>query len=153
MKSKETSKNLPIGRPTKLTPVLVNQARDVMAKGLSQNAAIKALGISRDTFYRWKREDKEFAAAITDGKTYGEAQQEEVILAMGLGQIKGSVPAMQMYMRNVYGWDKNQDSTVNQTINVGQMNVLQEKSSEELLDYIKDVTHEVKDIIDVEVEE
>ncbi len=148
-KLKKTS-NTSVGRPTKFNRKWVEKTKELMATGKSENVAIRELGISRDTFYRWKREHPEFLAAINDGKVYGQSVHEEIIEAIAQGRVKGaSVAAYQMLMRNVYGWDKNQDANVSQTINIGQMNFLENKSVDELVNYIQDVSEDVKGVIDV----
>lgn len=155
------SKKLPgkvskaVGRPTKLTNKILTKTRDIMAAGSSQNVAIKELGISRDTFYKWKRESPEFSAMLADGKVWGEAVHEETIKNIAQGNIKNaSVAAYQMYMRNVYGWDKGMGEGNSHTnINIGQMNVLQDKSTDELREYILDLADETSKIIDVDFEE
>lgn len=147
------------GRPPKLSNKIIKQTKEIMARGCSKNTAIRELGISRSTFYKWQRENQDFANAVADGLTYGESVHEEIIKGMAQGSIKGgSVAAYQMYMRNVHGWDRNQGdgNTHNTQININSMNVLQDKSTEDLLEYIRDMQDEIKpmleaDIIDVEV--
>lgn len=162
MKSEETSKKLPektcntvISKKTKLTPKIHKKVLDLLSEGKSKNYVIKQLKISRDTFYRWKRENKDFAETIATGRAYGEALSSERMLALGLGQIKGNVRALELYNKRVYPeeWREMDAVPVNQTINVGNMNVLQQlqdKSFEDTKEYVLDLLDETKEVMGVE---
>lgn len=66
---------------TKLTPELQEQILEHLKLGMYDTIAAEAVGISRQTFYRWIRRGKEereglyydFAQAIEQGKAIGEA--------------------------------------------------------------------------------
>jgi transposase-like protein len=146
------SKSLVKGRPSKYKPEYAEKLLEFMATGASVMEAAAKLKISRDTLYRWAKEHTEFGDALQAGKEWSEAKNAEIIKAIALGQIqKASVPAYQMYMRNTAGWDKYAESGgVTQNISIGQMNLLQQKSVDELIEYIQDVSEDVKNIIDVD---
>ncbi|BER92698.1 transposase [Atrimonas thermophila] len=70
-----------MGRRTKLTPELIERARELKARGLSNEALAAALGISEGTFYNWKSKAEkrksgvflEFLEAIKKGEREFEA--------------------------------------------------------------------------------
>lgn len=70
-----------MGRRTKLTPELIERAREFKAQGYSNEALAAALGIAESTFYRWldrgekRRSGKfwEFWEAIKKGEREFEA--------------------------------------------------------------------------------
>lgn len=143
------------GRPTKYDPKMCDMVLDFMAGGASLMECAAYLKIARDTLYQWKSKHKEFAKALQMGKEWAEAKNAQLVKAIALGQVpKANVSAYQLYMRNTHGWDKNVNNSgvVNQTMNIGsigQMNVLQDKSTDELIEYIQDLSQDVKGVIDV----
>lgn len=53
-----------VGRPTKLTPVMLKTITDAMGTGLSVEDTCLYAGIGKSTFYEWIAEFPEFADAI-----------------------------------------------------------------------------------------
>jgi len=138
------------GRPSEYNPTYSERFLEYAKQGLSIMEIAAKLEKSRDTIYRWAKEIQEFGDAFRMGKEWSEAKNAEMIKLMALGGIpKGNVAAYQMYMRNTAGWDKYADSNVSQTININQMNVLNQKSTKELLEYISNSAEDLKDVIDV----
>ena len=141
------------GRPSTFSQEHTDKLMSCFEQGQSVMETAAELKISRDTLYRWVKEYPEFGNAFRLGKEMSEAKNATIIKMVGLGQIpKANVAALQMYMRNTAGWDKfsNVEGGVNQTININQMNVLHDKSTKELLEYIQSSAEEVKDIIDIQ---
>ena len=141
-----------VGRPSTYNSSYVQNFLEHAEKGLSIMEIASELKISRDTLYRWVKEHKDFGDVFKMGKEWSEAKNATIIKMIALGQIpKANVAAYQMYMRNTAGWDKFQnEGGASQTININNMNVLGDKSTTELLEYIKNTTEELGDIIDVE---
>lgn len=144
-------KKRPAHRPSTYKSKFSDDLREYLASGRSIVEAAKYLKISRDTLYRWAKEHKDFGEALNTGRDWGEASNIEVLRAGALGQIKGfNVAAHQMTMRNLYGWDKNTDQAPGgMQINIANMNVLQSKSTSELLEHISNLKDDLCDVIDV----
>lgn len=53
-----------MARPTKYTPELVRRVRQYLADGLTVRDCCFGVGISEDTFCRWRREKPEFAELV-----------------------------------------------------------------------------------------
>jgi hypothetical protein len=110
-----------------------------MAGGMSETQAIAAMGKSRSTFYRWKKEYPEFKEAVDKGKVLFDARHEE----LGVQGMMKTMDIDYQFWRDLgkfrNGWtDKSATGVTNNTqINIDQMNVLNEQSNEELLMYIK----------------
>lgn len=149
-----TTEIVKAGRPSEYTSDYASQFLEYAEKGNSVTEIAAKLKKSRDTIYRWVKEIPEFGDAFRKGKEWSEAKNAEIIKAIALGQVpKANVAAYQMYMRNMFGWDKYQGSegnNFNQTINIGNMNILQDKSTQELIEHIKSSALDVAEIIDLE---
>lgn len=139
------------GRPSEYDSTYAERFLEFAKQGLSIMEIAAKLEKSRDTVYRWAKEIQEFGDAFRMGKEWSEAKNAEMIKLMALGGIpKGNVAAYQMYMRNTAGWDKFVNANgSNQTININQMNVLNDKSTKELLEYISSSTEDLKDVLDI----
>jgi hypothetical protein len=95
-----------MGRKTLLTPEKVEKARELRAKGLSDQAIYTALGICRDTFYTWIRKGEagqkpytDFAEAIKKG----EAELEEICVSGILEQgLKGNWQALAWLLERLF---------------------------------------------------
>lgn len=55
-----------MARPSKYTPELVKRIRQYIADGLTVRDACYGVGISEDTFCRWRREKPEFAKLVQE---------------------------------------------------------------------------------------
>jgi transposase-like protein len=110
-----------------------------MSGGMSETQAIAALGHSRSTFYRWKKEYPEFKEALDKGKVQFDARHEE----LGVQGMMKTMDIDYQFWRDLgkyrNGWtEKSTGGITNNTqINIDQMNVLNEQSNDELLAYIK----------------
>lgn len=109
----------------------------LMAAGLTDTEVIAKWGISRSTFYRWKKEFPEFKEASEIGKNLYDSNM------ISLGR-QGMLKTMDLDYRywkdlskNVHGLEDPKVASNNTQINIEQMNVLNEQSNEELLMYIK----------------
>jgi hypothetical protein len=123
----------------------------LMSKGASIMETAAAMRISRDTLYRWAKENKEFGEALVQGREWSEAQNASIIKAVGVGHPEfrhANVPALRLYMQNTAGWDKDKPEFVNnrQTININNMNILQDKSDGQLLEYINNCLEDIQQI-------
>lgn len=66
----EESKKTPsIGRPSEYDPSFCKIALEGMARGLSKDAVAGLLKISRETLYRWIKQNEEFRDTIKEGET------------------------------------------------------------------------------------
>jgi len=56
-----------MARPTKYKPEMCKVVIELMKEGASQEEVCGHLDISRETFYRWKEENKEFSDTVKRG--------------------------------------------------------------------------------------
>jgi hypothetical protein len=108
-----------VGRPTKYKPEMCDTVIQLMGEGASHIEVMAEIGIWEDTFYRWKRENKEFSEAIKKGEQLSAAWWERkgrVNLENGQFNYTG----WYMNMKNRHGWaDKKEvKNTGDLTINV-----------------------------------
>jgi len=109
-----------------------------MAAGLSDTEVMAQWNISRSTFYRWIKEVPELKDAHERGKVAFDAIHEDIGRQ---GMMKQSDVDYQFWRdlgKYRHGWaEKQSAATQNTQINIDTMNVLNEQTNEELLDFIK----------------
>jgi DNA-binding XRE family transcriptional regulator len=126
-------------RPTKYDPKLADALLESLSKGLTKQEAAAELRISRDTMYRWAKEHSEFGTALRTGLEWSEAVNISILRQGALGKIpKFNPTAFALLMNNTFGWSKSQEGFVGTQININNMNVLQNKSNDELLKFIEE---------------
>ena len=146
-----------LGRPKKYTIEHAEKFIESMKNGLTKVEAAVELGIARSTMYEWAKEHKEFAKAFQFGQDCALAYNIKLMRMGALGQIpKYNVTAHNSIMNNMFREDWNRNPEMNQgnkTININNMNVLQDKSIDELVTYIENIseTPVIKDVVDLKV--
>jgi len=63
------------------TPEMAETIIELGKQGASQKAMFAAIGISKDTAAKWKKEDPIFAETMSMATTYGQAYWENLMLA------------------------------------------------------------------------
>ena len=63
------------------TPQMAETIIELGKQGASQKAMFAAIGISKDTAAKWKKEDPVFAETMSMATTYGQAYWENMMLA------------------------------------------------------------------------
>lgn len=123
--------------PTKYKKKFCAEVFKFMSAGLSETQTIAQLGVSRASFYRWKKEYPEFKEACDMGQVKFDAQYEE----LGVQAMKKEKDIDYQFWRDLmkyrHGWTEKTapaGTTNNTQINI---NVLNDQSNEELLAYIK----------------
>lgn len=107
-----------------------------MAAGLSDTEVMAQWGIARSTFYRWLKEFPELKEAHDVGKVMFDAIHEDLGRQ---GMLKLNDIDYQFWRdlgKYRHGWADKQTATG--TTNNVQINILNEQTNEELLEYIKD---------------
>lgn len=124
----------PIGRPKEFKPEYCDLLRAFRARGYSISAFCSYVSISRDSFYRWKHEYPEFKEAADVSDNDSEFYFEKKSHAIIEGEIEASTQQVAMLKEErsrQHGVLKEKDSTKTE-INIGNMNVLQTLSDEQL---------------------
>lgn len=142
------------GRPSVYKDTYPDELVDLMALGRLDVQIYAKWDVSKDTFYRWLNEKPELREAHNRGLAKCEAwyicKAQEALEA---GDDKGFKYFISL-MNNKFGWEKGskgEGNTTTNNIQIGSMNVLQQKSRTDLLDYIKTALGKNSDIIDVEL--
>lgn len=74
------------GRPTEYDQKFNSLVEGMFRGGATDNEVIKALGVARSTFYLWKQEHEEFAAAVRAGKdAFDNGRMEESLKSRAAG--------------------------------------------------------------------
>lgn len=68
------------GRPTKKDAETVNKLIAGFNNGFNDSEACSYSGISRETFYKWLKNDKKFSDVITHAQEYPNKKAKEVVL-------------------------------------------------------------------------
>lgn len=139
------------GRPPLYQDTYPDELVELMARGHLDVQIYAKWDVSKDTFYRWLNEKEELKEAHDRGMAKCEsfyitkAQQ-----AMDEKDDKGFKYYISL-MNNKFGWEKGSkgDGGTTNHIQIGSLNVLQQKSRTDLLDYIKTTIDRHSDIIDV----
>lgn len=121
-----------------------------MAAGCTDTEAMAKLGISRGTFYRWKKEHPEFAEAHDRGIVQYEASMDRLGRA---GMLKEEDIDFQFW-KELNRMNHSRAEKISQgTTNNTQINIFNDKTDEELIGYIKSQLEqhpEIGRIIDVD---
>lgn len=143
---------MPAGRPTVYKDTYPDELISLMKQGWLDVQVYAEWDISKDTFYRWLREKPELQEAYDRGFAKCEAYYiRKAQEAMDNHDDKGFKYYISL-MNNKFGWEKGSKASENSTtININNMNVLQNKSRDDLLTYIKDKIIKNNDIIDVQL--
>lgn len=142
------------GRPSVYQDTYPEELVQLMEMGQLDVQIYAKWNVSRDTFYRWLNEKEELREAHNRGMAKCEsfyitkAQQ-----AMEEKDDKGFKYYISL-MNNKFGWEKGNKGDGNTTnIQIGNINVLQQKSRVDLLDHVKALLDKHSDVIDVELAE
>lgn len=97
------------GQPTKYKPEYCEMLIEHMSKGKPFQTFAAKIKVKRSTLYNWASEIPEFAEAKAMGLDACLDNWIEFILAARVtrpGDKAACVPIVQMFMRNVFGWDR-----------------------------------------------
>ena len=71
-----------------LTEDMLTYVKALKRKGVTDEELAKALGISKQTLYNWKKKSQEFRFAIRDGKMVADAKVENALFLSAIGHTK-----------------------------------------------------------------
>jgi len=97
-----------MGRPTKYKPEMCETVIELMKEGASQYEVLATLGISEDTFYRWKKENEEFSESIKRGSQLSQAWWERKG-RISLDDRQFNSTLWYMNMKNRFKWADKQE--------------------------------------------
>lgn len=142
------------GRPTRYVPSEKDKVAEavyntshpelllqLMSEGKLDCEIYAQMGIKKDTFYRWRNEYPEFKEAFELGLPRCEAWYVEKCRDCWMrGDDKGFKYFIGI-MNNKFGWGKDEaakGNTINNNLTInGQMNVIQQKTSDELIEMLQ----------------
>lgn len=89
-------------KKTSKSDALRNQKKEVLKQSLKDNLAIikiacKDADITRETFYAWKRKDRQFKKEVEEIIVLQADEVEDMLL---IAIKKGSIPAIMFYLKN-----------------------------------------------------
>jgi len=147
----EETKTKKLGRPVEFHPDYIKLVRDIRSRGYSISKFCSVVGISRDSFYRWKKEYPAFKEACDIAEEDSKAFFEELAVKGSTYEIKVNAALLKDERDRQHGSVKVADAGKTE-INIGNMNVLEHLSQDELkqkiearmknLKLIPQVTHE-----------
>lgn len=143
----------------KFVPEHVLLIQDLMAKGYWDYELAATMDISRDTFYRWLRENDEFKQAFEDGKSkramfWSQLGRNAVLTDNKKFPFQTWIAFMNNQMQD-FGWGTGDKQGNTTNINIQNMNVLQNKDSSELLEMLQNkissMDPKVKELLPIQV--
>lgn len=139
------------GRPPMYQDSYPEELVELMERGQLDVQIYARWNVSKDTFYRWLNEKDELREAHNRGLAKCESYYiTKAQLAMEEKDDKGFKYYISL-MNNKFGWEKGNKGEGTTHIQIGSINVLQQKSRSDLLCHVKALLDKHKDVIDVEV--
>ena len=134
----------------KYSPKYCVEITKQMAAGTTDTEVIAKWGISRGTFYLWKKEHPEFNEAANIGKNMYDAN----MISLGRSGMMKDIDMDYRYWKDlskhVHGLeDVKAIGTNNTQINIDTMNVLNDQSNEELIMFIRDQMEKHPELVHV----
>jgi hypothetical protein len=127
-----------VGRPSEYTHELCVELLSLMSEGKKDCEIYAKWGITRDTFYRWKREHPEFKITHERGLELCESYWEDIGRKGMLKEKNIDFKFWIAFMNRKFGWsnpDKG-STTHNTQINIGNVNILEDSTKDQLIDFI-----------------
>lgn len=127
-------------RKKKLTPEITKKAFNLARRGLIDQEICAALNISRNSFYKWMRENKAFEKAVIKGR---EDSIEEVENAMFKAAVGYEYEEIHKTVKNVDGVETKEIKTIKKLITgstTAQIFILKNRKPEQYNDR-KEVEH------------
>lgn len=136
------------GAPRKYTPEMCDVIVKIGEEGGGIAKMCQAIGIgSYETFYRWLDDYPEFRDAYNKAKLGSLAFYEDILLAGGLGRIKGfNFNSIAMIMNNKFPdfYKRGAGTGANTEINIGSINSIENLSTEDLDKKIESLQKKLK---------
>lgn len=130
-----------MARPSTYQDTYPELILDLMSKGALNCDLFSALNISKAGFYKWLHEHKDFGDAYQIGRPKAEAFWANQLKIKTLAGDDKGVKACIMILNNNFSWGRDENrpgsNSVTNNIQIQQMNVMQNKSTQELLEIIK----------------
>lgn len=144
-----------VGRHPEYKPEMCQEMIDMMAKGMLDVEIYAKWGISKNTFYRWIRENKEFSEAYEIGLPKCEAAFIGFLRKMATGKLEGkhSFTSIAMILNTKFKYAKVNSGSESQTINVNTVNVFNTEDRQETIQYIMDKLTKPNEIIEVKTDD
>ena len=130
-----------IPKKTKYEPWMSDKIVEIAQQGGHVSEMCMAIGVkSKDTFYRWVRENEEFGEAYETARLYSQAFYENLLLAGACGKIKNfNFNSLAMVMNNKFPEDYKRSATGSNTeINIGSINSLDNKELDQKIEALQD---------------
>jgi len=138
-----------IGRPTLKTEEVVRKLEDMLRLGLSNTAACAYAKVSRDTFYRWVKEDDDFSDKMESARQYAIIASRQLIVSRIINKEEDIEKRTELAKWYVEKHDTKLQGQVSQNTQVNVFSQLKEKYSKP----VEDLPDEVDVTIDGNTEE
>ena len=105
------------GRPTKYKPEMCQTVIDMMTEGCCIAEVCAKLLITRETFHKWAKDNKDFSDSYNIGRQLSEGWWSKLGRGGAMGQVPINAPTWTFNMKNRFNWRDKQD--VDSTITPG----------------------------------
>jgi hypothetical protein len=137
------------GRPFKYQDSYPDKIVEMMRGGALNCDLWAELDVCKDTFYEWIRTYPDFEDAYRRGRAKAESYWARQLKEMTIAKDDKGCKACIMILNNNFGWGKGDGQAGSQTINIGNMNVLQNnKTDQELIELIQEKMQSLR-LIDI----
>ena len=143
----------PVGQKVIYTPEHAKKYLNYMAAGLTQVEVAALFGVSRQCLWKWANQHPEFREAQELGYEFSLAKNIDIMRKGTMGEIKSyNVAAHNSILNNMYRQDWNRTSgnsitEANIHITNNTLNVMSEKTTEELLHYVTELEKDLADVV------
>lgn len=149
---KSLTKTRKVGRPSEYYPERCVELLALMKNGAKDSEIYAKWGISKVTFYEWLRTHEDLKKSHEIGLELCEAKWEELGKQGMLKESDIDFKFWIAFMNRKFGWHRDSSTTGTQNntqINIGNINVLEGHSKDELIEYIQ---NQLKNIPEIECE-
>jgi len=113
------------------------QLLELMSLGMLDCEIYAEMNIKKATFYLWRQEHDDFKEAFELGLSRCEAFYVKKIKECWINGDDKGIRYCELIMKNKFGWGKEENKGTTNHINIGNMNVIQQKNTQELIDIIQ----------------
>lgn len=101
-----------IGRPSKWKDEYCQMLISHMNQGFSFASFAGVISVSKECIYNWEKTKPSFSDASKKGEALSLLRNEQILMGIAIGKVKGNVAAQIFIMKNRFGWRDKLDAEI-----------------------------------------